>query len=174
MWYLFLFFVLVVPSLYGTYSYLTSQELHPLLAVVATIGMQFGGQVIEVWNAVWSIQGASLAEGFVIFLGASTSILRLLWYYYVWNWIADNTEPTVSNASKAFVGTLLLLMATGFAVLGDVYAVPAAPHLSGATHVLTNPDILTQPLAELLGQAASDPGTQEALNQTVNNSNITR
>jgi RsiW-degrading membrane proteinase PrsW (M82 family) len=137
--------------------------------------MQFGGQGIEVWNAFWSIvDGATLLESVLIFVGASTSILRLLWYYYVWNWIADNTEPTVSNASKAFVGTLLLLMATGFAVLVDVYALPDSPHLSGYTYVLTNPDIVTQPLAELLGQAASDPGTQEALNQTVNNSNITR
>jgi hypothetical protein len=174
LWYLFLFFVLVVPSLYGTYAYLVSQELNPVLALIATVGMQFGGQGIEVWNAAWTIiGGVSLLEGFVVVLGASTSILRLLWYYYVWNWIADNTEPTVSNATKFVVGSAFLLMATAFALLVDIWALPNAPHLSGYTYVLSNPEILTEPLSQLFGQAPAEPAAQEALNQTVNNSNVT-
>lgn len=174
LWYLFLFFVLVVPSLYGTYAYLVSQELNPLLALIATVGIQFGGQGIEVWNAFWSIVGgATLLESLLVFVGASTSILRLLWYYYVWNWIADNKEPTVSNESKFLVGTGFLLMATAFALLVDVWVLPDAPHLSGYTYIVSNPEIVTEPLIQFLGQAPAEPAAQEALNQTVNNSNVT-
>jgi len=170
--YLSLFFVLVLPSLYGTYSYLVSQDLNPVLSLIATVGIQFGGQLIEVWNAAWTILGGvTLLEGFLVFFGASTSILRLLWYYYVWNWIADNTEPTVSNVTKFVVGTGFLLMATGFALLVDQWVLTYAPHLSGYTYIFSNPDVVVEPLMQALGQAPAEPS--EALNKTVNNSNVT-
>ena len=165
-----LFLILVFPSLLGTYAYLTSQELHPLLALFATAGIQFGGQGIEVWNAFWSLQGATLVEGLVIAAGAATSILRMLWFYYILNWIADNAEPTVSNFSKFVVGTILLGMATGIALLVDVYALPETSHLSGYTYVLSNPEIVLDPLQQFLGQASVD--TAHSLNSTVNNSTV--
>jgi hypothetical protein len=165
-----LFLVLVVPSLLGTYAYLTSQELHPLVAVFATIGIQFGGQAIEVWNAFWTLRGASWAEGVVIFLGASAAVLRLLWFYYILNWIADNAEPTVSNFSKFVVGTILLGMATGIALLVDVYALPETSHLSGYTYVLSNPEIVLDPLSQFLGGTAGEPG--QALNNSTGNSSV--
>jgi len=161
------FLILVVPSLLGTYAYLTSQQLHPLIAVIATVGIQFGGQGIEVWNAFWSLQGASLVEGFVIVLGASAAVLRLLWFYYILNWIADNAEPTVSNISKFVVGTILLGMATSVALLVDIYAIPETSHLSGYTYVLSNPGIVLDPLMQFLGQASVD--TVNHLNNSVNN-----
>ena len=164
-----LFLVLVLPSLLGTYAYLTSQRLHPLIAAFATIGIQFGGQGIEVWNAFWSLQGASLAESIVIFLGASAAVLRLLWFYYILNWVADNAEPTVSNFSKFAVGTVLLGMATVIALLVDVYALPETSQLSGYTYVLSNPEIVVDPLTQFLGQA---PEPSQALNNTTVNSTV--
>jgi hypothetical protein len=167
-----LFLVLVFPSLIGTFAYLSSEGLHPLLAVIATVGIQFGGQFIEVWNAFWQIQaGVSLVEGAVIVLGASTSILRLLWYYYIWNWISDNAEPTVSNISKFVVATIILGMATGFALLVDVYVLPSSSHLSGYTYVFSNPEIILDPLAQVFGQAPA-PEPTGALNSTVNNTTV--
>ena len=163
-----LFLVLVLPSLLGTYAYLASEGLHPLISVFATVGIQFGGQAIEVWNAFWGIQGASLAEGFVIFVGASASILRFLWYYYILNWFADNIEPTVSNFTKVFVGTLLLAMSTVIALLVDMYALPSAGNLSGYTYVLSNPEIVLEPFTEFLGEASAEGA--EAVNQTINSS----
>lgn len=151
LWYPFLFLVVVLPSLVGSYAYLVSQDLNPLFAVIATVGIQFGGQAVEVWNAFFSLQGAGLGEAFVIITGSSLAILRLLWYYYILNWIADNAEPTVSNFSKAVVGTIILGMATAFALLVDVYVLQDATYLSGYTYVLSNPDILVEPLQQFLG-----------------------
>lgn len=165
-----IFLVLVVPSLLGTYAYLNSEGLHPWISVFATIGIQFGGQGIEVWNAFWSIQGASLAEGFIIFVGASASILRFLWYYYILNWIADNIEPTVSNFTKVFVGTLLLAMSTVIALLVDVYALPETGNLSGYTYVLSNPEIVLEPFQQFLGEASVEGA--DTLNKTINNSTV--
>jgi len=165
-----LFLILVVPSLLGTYAYLVSEGVHPLISIFATVGIQFGGQAIEVWNAFWSIQGASLLEAGVIFFGASAAILRFLWYYYVLNWVADNIEPTVSNFTKVFVGTLLLAMATVIALLVDLYALPSGSHLSGYTYVLANPEIVLDPFTQWMGQA-SQTGV-EGLNNSVNNSSV--
>jgi len=165
-----LFLVLVLPSLLGTYAFLVSQEVHPLVSLFATVGIQFGGQAIEVWNAFWSIQGVSLVEALVIFFGASAAVLRFLWYYYVLNWIADNIEPTVSNFTKVFVGTLLLAMATVIALLVDLYALPSGSHLPGYTYVLSNPEIVLDPFTQWAGQASTEAG--QALNKSVNNSTV--
>ena len=165
-----LFLVLVLPSLLGTYAFLVSQEVHPLVSIFATVGIQFGGQAVEVWNAFWSIQGVSLVEGVVIFIGASAAILRFLWYYYILNWIADNIEPTVSNFTKAFVGTLLLAMATVIALLVDLYALPSGSHLPGYTYVLSNPEIVLDPFTQFFGEASAE--SAEALNKSFNNSTV--
>lgn len=165
-----IFLVLVFPSLVGTYLYLVSEGVHPVISVFATVGIQFGGQAIEVWNAFWRVQGASLAEAAVIFFGASASILRFLWYYYVLNWIADNMEPTVSNFSKFIVGTLILAMSTVIALILDVYVLTGGSHLSGYTYVLANPGIVLDPLSQFVVQAPADP--TQALNRSLNNSTV--
>jgi len=169
--YIVLFLVLVVPSLLGTYVYLVSEGVHPLISVFATVGIQFGGQAIEVWNAFWQIQGASLLEAVVIVAGSGASVLRFLWFYYVLNWVADNMEPTVSNFSKVVVGTLLLAMSTVIALMVDMYALPSGSHLSGYTYVLANPGIVLDPLTQLAVQTPAEP-TGQALNKTVNNSSV--
>jgi len=164
------FVVLVLPSLIGTHVYLVSEGVHPLISVFATVGVQFGGQAIEVWNAFWQIQGASLGEAVVIFFGSAASILRFLWYYYVFNWVADNMEPTVSNFSKFLVGSLLLAMSTIIALIVDLYALPSGSHLSGYTYVLANPGIVLDPLSQLAVQAPTE--SAEALNRSMNNSSV--
>ncbi|WP_313694269.1 hypothetical protein [Halorarum halobium] len=164
------FLVLVLPSLIGTYANLIDKGVHPLISVFATVGIQFGGQAIEVWNAFWQIQGASVGEALVIFFGSAASILRFLWYYYVFNWIADNMEPTVSNFSKFIVGTFLLAMSTIIALMVDLYALPAGTHLSGYTYVLANPGIVLDPLSQIVVQSPAEPA--EALNRTLNNSSV--
>ena len=163
-----IFLVLVVPSLLGTYAYLNSQGLHPLISVFATIGIQFGGQAVEVWNAFWSMQGASLAEGAVIFFGASAAVLRLLWYFYIWNWFSDNAAPTVNNFYKHGIAVVMLLMSIVIALLVDVYALPSAGSLSGYTYVLSNPEIVLEPFQQFLGEASAEGA--DALNNTINNS----
>jgi hypothetical protein len=165
-----IFLVLVVPSLLGTYAYLGSQGLHPLISVFATIGIQFGGQFIEVWNAFWSIQGASLGEGAVIFLGASAALLRLLWYFYIWNWFSDNAAPTVNNFYKHGIAVVMLLMSIVIALLVDVYALPETGSLSGYTYVLSNPEIVLEPFSQFLGEASAEG--VEALNTSLNNSSL--
>lgn len=165
-----IFVVLVVPSLLGTYAYLSSQGLHPLISVFATIGIQFGGQFIEVWNAFWSLQGASIVEGIVIFLGASASVLRLLWYFYIWNWFSDNAAPTVNNFYKHGIAVVMLLMSIVIALLVDVYALPETGSLSGYTYVLSNPEIVLEPFQQFLGEASAEAG--DALNKTIDNSSV--
>lgn len=150
-----------------------SEGVSPWISVIATIGIQFGGQIIEVWNAAWQLQGVGWFAGFLIVSGSALSIARLLTFFYVFNWISDNLAPTVPNFVKMLTGAVLLVFSTAIAVILDQYVLTGASHLSGWTYVLSNPDIVAQPLAHLAGQAASDPGTQEALNQTVNNSNVT-
>lgn len=170
LWYLFLFFVLVLPSLIGTYTFLVSEGVHPVISFFATGGIQFGGQLIEVWNAFWQIQEASLLGALIILFGSGASILRLLWYYYVFNWVADNMEPTVSNATKFLVGSLILLMSTIIALVIDYYALPSGSHLSGYTYVLSNPEIILEPFSQFVGQASTEP--VQALNKSVNNSSV--
>jgi len=169
------FMVIVLPSVYGTYAYLLSEQVPKVFAGPATIGIVFGGQFIEIVNAVFTIvEGVTFVEGFVIVLGASTSVLRFLGFYYIFNSLSDAWEATISKSYKFIIGTVILGCLTLLALFIDLYVLTGSSQLSGWTYVLSNPEIITEPVSDLLAQAAADPSTQEALNQSLNNSNVTR
>jgi len=172
--YLFWCVIIVLPSMLGTYAYLSSNDISQVVSFVSTIGITFGGQGIEVWNAFWSIEGA-LQEGrlglaFLIFIGAATSILRFFGFFYIFHWISDKWESTVSDSYKTGLGLVILGLCTIIAWVVDIYALPGTSQLSGYTYVLSNPEIVVDPLTQWMGQAPSE--SVEALNNSVNNSTV--
>jgi hypothetical protein len=164
------FMVVVLPSFLGTYAYLVTEGVPEIFAGAATVGIVFGGNGIEVWNAVLSLKGASLLEVVAIVFGAATSVLRFIGFFYIFNWLSDKWEATISGSYKFIIGIILLGLCTLLALFVDLYVLPDSSQLSGWTYVATNPEIMLDPLNQFLGQSTVD--TSQALNSSVNNSSV--
>ena len=107
---------------------------------------------------------------FFVFIGAAASILRFFGFFYIFHWISDKWESTVSDSYKTGLGLVILGLCTIIAWVVDIYALPETSQLSGYTYVLSNPEIVVDPLTQWMGQAPSE--SVEALNNSVNNSTV--
>lgn len=164
--------VLLYPSIRGQYTYLTVEHgVHPVIGVVGAFGAELGGAIFALWNTLpLLVQGTSF-EIAVLLLGASTALMNVVAYFYMWHFSlkvleGDNLSPLTIHLIGGLVLTLLVVIA----VLIEFYVLPVdAGRLPGMTYYLSNPELFL----DLGGGEAVNQSVNETVNQSINATNTT-
>jgi len=166
----FVFFIL--PSMAGTFYFLLSQDLHPVVAVPATVGMTLGGAPMEIWNVVQSIPNAYPVEILFMIVGLFDSIHRLVFFGLMWFKINRFVGgKNISGFWILLLGLLVFLLSLIIALVVDVYALKGVRRLPGLTYTLTSFETVMEPFFDLVrDEYISNAGNTSGLNTEVNNS----
>jgi hypothetical protein len=166
LWVPLVFFGSIVPGILGTYSYLRGESVEWFIAVPASFGIEFGGQLPTVLNTFQYLSDPT-AGLLPLIAGVGSGVLDLYWAWYLWKKYFDLTEAEISTSKiiALFIGIFALCLAFAFTV--DMYILPSENlRVSGLTYFIENPQQVVDPLSQLVSEKAAE---DSVLNQTVNN-----
>lgn len=174
----FLFFVMVVPSIMGTYSYLQYHDVPWYFAVFSSIGIEFGGPIFTILNSLEAYHyAAGPVEKILVLLGIPSAILGAAWFFFGWHRINRFVEGRdLSPMWVHGLGIVFLSMAVVIALMTDQYMLPEESlRVSGLTYFFNSPRAALEPLLNLAGtsfEPAELLNQSTVINQTVQNSSV--
>lgn len=169
LWVPMVFFGSIVPGILGTYSYLRRESVEWFIAVPASLGIEFGGQLPTVLNTFQYLNDPT-AGLLPLFTGVAFGFLDLYWAWYLWKGFFKLTEENVSRSTIYLLGAGFFAMCFAFALTVDLYILQAENlRVSGLTYFIENPQQAVDPLSQFVSEKAAE---DSALNQT-NNTNFT-
>jgi hypothetical protein len=169
LWVPLVFFGSIVPGVLGTYSYLQEESVEWFIAIPASIGIEFGGQIPTMLNTVQYLNDPTAAL-LPLFVGVGLGVLDVYWAWYLWKGFFSVTEENVSRSTVYLLGIGFFALCIAFAFTVDLYILPAENlRVSGLTYFLENPGQAAEPLSQFVGERAAE---DSALNQT-NSTNLT-
>lgn len=165
------FVLFIVPDMLGAYAFLRAYDVFPPLAAFFTLGVEFGGPFLELWNSWNSMQGAGLLAIFFLLMGSWGAVHRMIFGWEIYKrvfkfWASENVPPSIMYGVAVFG----LLAAVSITVVVDMYVLPAdVSRLPGLTYTLSNAEAVLNPAVEFTNQQLSE-NTGQALNTTLGNS----
>jgi hypothetical protein len=169
LWVPLVFFGSIVPGILGTYSYLQRESVEWFIAIPASIGIEFGGQIPTMLNTFQYLNEPTAAL-LPLIVGVGLGVLDVYWAWYLWKGFFTVTEENVSRSTVYLLGIGFFALCIAFAFTVDLYILPAENlRVSGLTYFLENPGQAAEPLSQFVGERAAE---DSALNQT-NSTNLT-
>lgn len=171
LWVPLVFFGSIVPGILGTYSYLQEESVEWFIAIPASIGIEFGGQIPTMLNTFQYLNDPTAAL-LPLFVGIGLGFLDVYWAWYLWKGFFSVTEENVSRSTVYLLGLGFFALCIAFAFTVDLYILPAENlRVSGLTYFLENPEQALDPVSQFVGERAAE---DSALNQSVNNTSTGR
>ena len=171
LWVPLVLFVSIIPGILGTYSYLRGEGVEWFLAVPASFGIEFGGQIPTLLNSAQYLTDPTVPV-LPLILAAFLGFLDLYWAWYLFRGFFRLNEENVSKSTVIFLFASALGFCLLFTLAVDLYVLPAENlRVSGLTYFLENPGQAVDPVTQFMGERAAE---DSALNQTVNNTSTGR
>jgi len=170
LWVPLVLFVSIIPGILGTYSYLRGEGVEWFLAVPASLGIEFGGQIPTLLNSAQYLTDPTVPV-LPLIVAAFLGFLDVYWAWYLWKLFFRYNEENVSQSTVILFFTGALVAGLLFTLAVDLYVLPAENlRVSGLTYFLENPGQAVDPVTQFMGERAAE---DSALNHTVNNTNMT-
>lgn len=177
---LFSFLLLLIPDMVGYFALLRSYEVHPLVAVGASIGLEFGGAPLTIYNSLMALPKAGGIESVWIIFAIFPAFLSMAAFFIFW--IKISTVVEGRNISKFWIwitGIIVFTLLFIIALLTELYILPMdAPRVGGLAYAFSNLEMAFKPVVDLVQtnviQQGGTENATEALNTTSGNSSVRR
>lgn len=170
LWVPLVLFVSIIPGILGTYSYLRGEGVEWFLAVPASLGIEFGGQIPTLLNSAQYLTDPTVPV-LPLMMAAFLGFLDLYWAWYLFRGFFRLNEENVSKSTVIFLFVIGLAVCLVLTLAVDLYVLPAENlRVSGLTYFLENPGQAVDPVTQFMGERAAE---DSALNHTINNTNVT-
>jgi len=170
LWVPLVLFISIIPGILGTYSYLRGEGVEWFLAVPASLGIEFGGQIPTLVNSAQYLTDPTVPV-LPLIVAAFLGFLDVYWAWYLWKLFFRYNEENVSQSTVILFFTGALVAGLLFTLAVDLYVLPAENlRVSGLTYFLENPGQAVDPVTQFVGERAAE---DSLLNESVNNTNMT-
>ncbi len=177
---IFSFLFILIPDMVGYFVLLTSYGVHPVVAVPASIGLEFGGAPLTLYNSIMALPKAGGVEAIWILIAMVPAFLSMAAFFIVW--VKLNNAVEGRNISPLWTWTLGFLvfgLLFVIALLTELYILPMdAPRVGGLAYAFSNLEMALEPIVDLVQTNVIEQGgagnTTQPLNTTSGNSTVGR